>query len=137
LKYLLDTDICSHIIKQRPQKILKKFAEIPMDDIVVSSITVAELRFGIEKLTRCHPNIKITHQDIDTFLSHLQILCWDENAAYHYGKIRDSLTATGSLIGGMDMLIAAHAVSINAILVTNNTREFKRIRKLTVENWIR
>lgn len=132
MKLLLDTNICIYIIKQQPVAVLKRFLEYQLGDIGISSITLSELRYGVAKSTYQEKNAKA----LDEFIIPLEVLSFDEEAARIYGDIRAALEKAGTPIGAMDMLIAAHAVSLGIPLVTNNTREFARIPTLTVVDWI-
>jgi len=131
MKLLLDTNICIYIIKQQPAGVLKRFMEFQVGDIGISSITLSELRYGVAKSAYPEKNTKA----LDEFIIPLEIVSFDEQAAHAYGNIRASLEKAGTPIGSMDMLIAAHAVSLEVLLVTNNTREFTRISGLTILNW--
>jgi tRNA(fMet)-specific endonuclease VapC len=131
MKLLLDTNICIYIIKQQPAAVLKRFLEFQVGDIGISSITLSELRYGVAKSTHREKNAKA----LDEFIIPLEIICFDEQAAQVYGDIRAALEKAGNPIGSMDMLIAAHAASLGIPLVTNNTREFKRIPDLTILDW--
>lgn len=129
--YMLDTDICSYIIREKPLKMFERFEGLEMDQLCISVITYAELIYGVEHSS----SKKINRPIIDDFVRHLNIIAWDKEAAEHYGNIRAFLRAEGNIIGAMDMMIAAHARSQKMILVTNNDQHFKRVPKLTVENW--
>lgn len=131
MKVLLDTNICIYIIKQQPANVLKHFLEFQVGDIGISAITLAELRYGVAKSTHREKNAHA----LDEFIIPLEIVPFDERAAGVYGTIRASLEKAGTPIGAMDMLIAAHAVSLGLPLVTNNTREFTRIPDLTLLDW--
>ncbi|MBM4311144.1 MAG: type II toxin-antitoxin system VapC family toxin [Deltaproteobacteria bacterium] len=129
---LLDTDICIYIIKKKPQGVLKKLAEHAVSDIGISSITVAELLYGVEKSAMPDKN----RDALDEFLAPFEIMPFDDRAAEVYGRIRAVLERKGTPIGSMDMLIAAHALSLGVMLVTNNAKEFKRVPHLQVANWV-
>ncbi len=131
--YLLDTNICIYLIKMKPIRVLRRFQEIEAGHIGISSITFSELVFGVQKSQYYKKNI----QALEKFTISLEILPYDTKAAYIYGKIRKELESQGTPIGPMDTLIAAHALSRNSVLVTNNAKEFKRVRKLKVENWVK
>jgi tRNA(fMet)-specific endonuclease VapC len=131
MKLLLDTNICIYIIKQQPAAALQRFLEFEVGDIGISSITLSELRYGVAKSSHREKNAKA----LDEFIIPLEVVSFDEQAAYVYGNIRASLEKAGTPIGSMDMLIAAHAVSLGIPLVTNNIREFTRISDLTVLDW--
>ena len=131
MKLLLDTNICIYIIKQQPTAVLKHFLEYQIGDIGISSITLSELRFGVAKSTHREKNSKA----LDEFIIPLEVLSYDEAAAHAYGDIRATLEKAGTPIGSMDMLIAAHAVSLGIPLVTTNTREFLRLPSITLIDW--
>lgn len=130
--YMLDTDICSYILKERPISPLEKFSTIRTSWMTVSIITVAELLYGVTS----SPNKKIDIIVIDKFLSRLKVLNWDRDAANEYAKLRATLEKNGKISGNMDMMIAAHALSVNATLVSNNLRHFASVPKLKTENWV-
>ncbi len=130
--YMLDTNICIYVLKNHSDKLRHKFKAIK--DICISSITYGELCFGIENGNN---NLKEERwRQLDIFTQKLLIDPLDENTGKHYGSIRALLKKDGTPIGNNDLLIAAHARSINAILVTNNVREFNRVPNLLVENWV-
>lgn len=131
MKLMLDTNICIYIIKQQPATVLKRFLEYQIGDICISSITLAELRYGVAKSTHEEKNAKA----LDEFILPLEIVSFDDAAAHLYGEIRAMLEKAGTPIGAMDMLIAAHALSLGTPLVTNNRREFVRIPALTSIDW--
>jgi len=131
MKLMLDTNICIYIIKQQPAAVLKHFLEYQIGDICISSITLAELRFGVAKSVHRDKNANA----LDEFIVPLEVAAFDEAAALAYGDIRETLERVGTPIGSMDMLIAAHAVSLGVSLVTNNTREFARVASLTIVDW--
>ncbi len=129
--YLLDTNICIYIIKQRPVAVRQKFMTYQIGDIGVSSITVAELQVGVER----NQQRKQAAFALEQFLQSLPVLNFDLPAAAAYGKLRTHLESRGTPIGPLDSLIAAHALSLDATLVTNNLREFARVPGLKAENW--
>lgn len=131
MQYLLDTNICIYLIKQKPPKVLARFQTLPPSEIGLSSITVAELEYGVAKSQQPEKNRSALMQ----FLIALEIVEFDQAAASAYGAIRSDLERRGLVIGAMDMLIAAHAMSLNVTLVTNNLREFSHIPNLLLENW--
>jgi tRNA(fMet)-specific endonuclease VapC len=132
MKYLLDTNICIYLIKKKPTSVITRFNEHSVGDIGVSSITVAELTYGVQKSRLRAQNQEALLQ----FLSPLVISEFDADAAFSYGQIRAELESQGTLIGPLDTLIAGHAVSLGATLVTNNEREFSRVPDLVLENWV-
>ena len=130
-RYMLDTNICIYIIKKNADQVIQRLLQIPILNIAISSITLSELEFGVEKsLYKKQNRIALTD-----FISPLNILPYDDNAALEYGKIRAFLEKNGTPIGSLDMLIAGHAKAINYTLVTNNEKEFSRITGLSIENW--
>jgi len=133
MEYLLDTNICIYIIKKRPEKVLEKFNTLSLGEVAISSITLAELHYGIIKSS----NPKKNQEALDKFLTPLEILEFDYFATVEYGKIRAGLENKGMPIGPLDTLIASHAMSRKMTLVTNNEREFIRIPDLKIENWVK
>lgn len=131
MKLLLDTNICIYIIKQQPATVLNHFLEYQIGDIGISSITLSELRYGVAKSAHREKNAKA----LDEFVIPLEVVSYDESAAHAYGSIRATLEKAGTPIGSMDMLIAAHAVSLGIPLITNNTREFQRVPSLKIIDW--
>lgn len=131
MNLLLDTNICIYLIKKRPPSVLKRFDALPAGTVAISSITVAELEFGVQKSQYPSQN----QQALEQFLLPLVILDFDHEAARTYGKIRTWLESRGKTIGALDMLIAAHALSKGLPLATNNVREFSRVPGLKVLNW--
>lgn len=131
MKYMLDTNICIHVIKNRPETVIRNFLKHEPSELCISSITYAELMHGVEKSQDAERN----RVAITLFLSPLSVLEFDNYAAEEYGKVRTELERKGTPIGPMDTLIAAHARAEKMILVTNNTREFNRVEGLNVENW--
>lgn len=132
MKFMLDTNICIYIIKKRPENVLKKFQSFEVGDICISSITLAELMFGVHKSQHQQKN-KIA---LFEFTTPLDVLSFDDEAANDYGFIRADLEKKGLPIGSLDLMIAAHAKSINATLVTNNKKEFSRVPNLKIEDWV-
>jgi tRNA(fMet)-specific endonuclease VapC len=132
MKFLLDTNICIYIIKQKPSEVLQKFNSYQVGDIGISSITVAELEFGVQKSQYPAKN----QQALAQFLLPLKIVNFDNAAATIYGEIRAKLEKQGMPIGSLDTLIAAHALSLQVTLITNNIREFNRVPNLKLENWV-
>jgi tRNA(fMet)-specific endonuclease VapC len=128
---MLDTNICSYIIRNRPQSIKEKLQEVEQNHTVaLSSIVVSELLYGATK--KDSPKLmRIVSAFIDNFI----IYDYSKISAQSYGNIRTDLEKKGKIIGANDLLIASHALSLGAVLVTNNTREFKRVEKLVLEDW--
>ena len=131
MKYLIDTNICIYVMNKRPKKIIQKFKQFEPGEIGISTITVSELQYGIAKSKHQEKN----QLRLREFLAPLEILDYDEEAAEAYGDIRFQLEKRGRPIGPLDLLIAAQAASRGLILVTNNDKEFNRIKKVKVENW--
>ena len=118
-------------MNKRPLEIIQKFKQFDIGEIGVSTITVSELQYGVCK----SKNNKLNKQRLEEFLSPLEILPYDEMAAIIYGEIRLQLEKGGLPIGPLDLMIAAHSLSKNLVLVTNNEKEFKRVKSLKVNNW--
>lgn len=131
MNYLIDTNICIYIMNQRPPEVIQKFKNIEIGQIGISTITVSELNYGVAKSQYKEQNAK----RLEEFLTPFGILPYNEDASSYYGTIRSQLERQGKVIGPLDMLIAAHAISEDLILVTNNEKEFQRIHMLKVENW--
>ena len=131
---LLDTDICIYLLNQRPgyKTIAKRLDGRNRGEVVLSAITLAELRFGIAASERRDLN----RAKLELFLAWLETAPFDQRAATAYGPLRADLESRGKPIGPLDMLIAAHALALSATLVTNNVREFKRVAGLKLENWL-
>ncbi len=129
--FLINTNICIYIMNNHPTEVVQKFRETGVGEICISSITVSELQYGAYKSKQIKKNLK----RLDEFLSPFSILAYDERASTFYGEIRSCLEKQGNVIGPLDMLIAAHALSENLTLITNNEKEFKRVKSLKVENW--
>ncbi len=131
MNYFLDTNICIYVINKRPSTVLEKLMQFSPQELGISAIVVSELQYGVAKSSRPERN----HQLLAAFLRPFQIVPYDEAAAEAYGFIRADLEKKGQPIGREDLLIAAHALSANLTLVTNNEAEFQRVPNLRVENW--
>ena len=129
---MLDTDICIHLIKRKPIHVLERLKTFRPAEVAVSSATVAELQYGVYKSSRPERN----QEALAEFLLPLEVVSFDESAAAHYGEIRTDLERKGTIIGAMDLFIAAHARSLSLTLVTNNIAEFQKVPGLRVENWV-
>ena len=129
---MLDTNICIYITKNKPQSLREKFREFDVGDLCISSITVSELYFAAYKSLHIEKNLLA----LEHFLRPFDILEYDLNASIEYGKITATLEKSGKVIGGLNMMIAAHALSNKMTLVTNNTKEFERIENLVLDNWV-
>lgn len=142
MKYMLDTNICSYIIKHRPLEVLAKFKTLTMDDCCISSITYAELKYWVARNKRLHlksqnqGNPKINAQIIDHFVAHLHIMEFDTYAADSYATARDYIESNGFVVGNADLFIGAHAISLDCTLVTNNTKDFAQLPSIRLENWV-
>ena len=132
LRYMLDTDISSYIMKGSEPAVMKHVASVSVGDVCISAITKAELMYGVE----VSPRPAQDRARLEVFLRHVVVLDFPHDAASHYGEIRAWLKKNGSMIGSNDLFIAAHARSLGLVLVTNNTREFSRIPLLKIENWL-
>ena len=130
-QYMLDTNICIYAMQSK-LPVLRRFGKHRPQDLAISSLVAAELAFGVEKSSRPAQNKKF----LDLFLGSMNIVAWDESAMWHYAKHRKSLAQAGTPIGLMDLLLASQALALNAVFVTNNTREFTRIEGLKLENWV-
>jgi len=130
LQYMLDTDISIYVIKNRPQTARIKFQQ-HQGQLCISSVTVMELFYGVEKSTQRERNLR----DIEGFIQRLEVLDYDEKAAAHTASIRAELEKLGTPIGAYDQMIAGHARSCGMVVVTNNVHEFQRIAGLRLENW--
>ena len=127
---LLDTNICIYIINAKPADVLERFRQYRMGEVGLCSIVAAELAFGVAKSGSLR-----NRQALEMFLAPLTILPFDQQASWVYGDLRADLQKRGTPIGSLDTLIAAHALSQQATLVTNNTREFAMVPGLRLENW--
>ncbi len=132
MKLMLDTNICIAIIKQRPKDILQKFSAYQVGDICISSITLAELRYGVAKSQYQEKN----QVALDEFILPLEVAAFEHTAVLFYGGLRSALEKQGTPIGPLDTMIGAHALSLNLTLITHNTKEFNRIPGLKVIDWI-
>lgn len=133
IRYLLDTSICVYVIRKRPARVIRKVQRKQVSEIGISSITLSELEYGVAKSVKPEQN-KLA---LTEFLAPIEVLPYDDGAALRYGPLRAHLERQGTPVGSLDLLIAAHALSLECVLVTNNESEFKRIPGLKVENWTR
>jgi len=129
---MLDTNICIYIIKQKPLNVKQKFESFEIGELCISSITVSELMYGVYKSQKIERNLEA----LENFLMPFEIVEFNLDAAIAYGKIRAALEKKGQVIGGMDMQIAAHAMSLGMTVITNNVKEFQRVDGLLLENWV-
>ncbi|HEY3972395.1 MAG TPA: type II toxin-antitoxin system VapC family toxin [Candidatus Sulfotelmatobacter sp.] len=130
-RYMLDTDTCSYIMKRSSDAVLKRLQRVPVSDVCISVITKSELLFGVE----VSPRRQQDEAALSAFLRYVEVLDFPDEASIHYAEIRANLQKLGRMIGANDLFIAAHARALGLTLVTNNTREFRRVCNLTLENW--
>jgi tRNA(fMet)-specific endonuclease VapC len=129
-RYLLDTNIASYIIKGNVPAVLRRLMRVPMAEIAISAITEAELRYGVA----LKPGATHLQKVVEEFLLRVSILPWDSESAHQYEHLRSGLESSGLSMGNLDLMIAAHALALGAILVTND-QAFARIKKLKIEDW--
>ena len=132
MKYLLDTNICIYIIRRKPLQVLRRFETLKAGDVGISSITLAELSYGVAK----SQHKKINQEALESFTLPLEIAPFDTGTAAAYGEMRARLELQGISIGPLDLLIAAHAARLGLTLITNDVQEFSRIEGLSIENWV-
>ena len=132
VRYLLDTNICIYISKKRPLEVYQKLMELSIGDVGMSLITLGELQFGAEKSQ--HKDIAL--EKLEALKRYIPILIPTQETAEKYALIRNFLEKKGQPIGNNDLWIAAHALSLNTILITNNTKEFIKVPELLLENWV-
>jgi tRNA(fMet)-specific endonuclease VapC len=130
-RYMLDMDTSSYIMKRSNDSVLTKLQKVAVNDVCISVITKSELLYGIE----VSPRRQQDEAALGAFLSYVEVLDFPDGASFHYAGIRAQLKSQGAMIGANDLLIAAHARSLGLTLVTNNTREFRRVHNLAIENW--
>lgn len=131
-KYMLDTDTCAFILRRSSQALLDRIQTIPLERQVMSMVTLAELLYGVQISSRKKEN----RAAVDALTRHLSVIEWSHDAAEHYAEIRADLKKKGQPIGSNDLMIAAHARSLGAIVVTNNVKDFRRVKGLKHENWM-
>ena len=131
MRYMLDTNICIYAIKHKPEQVFMRLQEHDPIDICISSVTYAELVHGVEKSKAIEKN----RVALALLLANIEIMNFDSLAAESYGKIRADLEKAGTPIGPLDMMIAGHAMALGYTMVTNNTKEFERVKGLKLENW--
>jgi len=129
--YMLDTDICSYVMKRSSDALLQRLQKVPVTDVCVSIVTKSELLYGVE----VSPRRQQDEAALNAFLSYVEVRDLSDPAASHYAQIRSHLRKLGQMIESNDLFIAAHARSLGFTLVTHNTREFGRVPKLAVEDW--
>ena len=130
--YLLDTDTCAFVLRRSSDALLERLQAVPLAQQAMSVVTYAELLYGVQVSSRKKAN----QVAVDALVLHLAVLDWPRDAALHYAQIRADLKKRGSMIGANDLLIASHARCLGAVVVTNNTKDFSRVKGLAVENWM-
>ena len=130
VRYLLDTNIASYVIKGEFPRLRDKLARVPISELGISVITEAELRFGVNR----KPGATSLKQAVDEFFRRVDILPWDSAAARYYAELRGALEDAGSAMANFDLMIAAQALAADAVLVTHN-RVFQRVKQLKIEDW--
>lgn len=130
MRRTLDTNICSYILRRHPADMISRFATLDPQQLWLSAIVAAELRFGAAKLAS--PKFSAA---VEAWLAGFDVRPWPAEAGHHYAQLRATLERTGRPIGGMDMLIAAHALAEDSVVITNNAQEFHRVPGLAVEEW--
>lgn len=130
MRRTLDTNICSYILRRRPADIVERFAGLSGDEVWLSAIVAAELRFGAAKLGAAR-----FAATIEAWLAGFDVRPWPVEATRHYATVRTTLERQGQPIGNMDLMIAAHALAEDSVLITNNAKEFRRVPRLAVEEW--
>lgn len=130
--YMLDTDTCAFILRRSSPALLARIQSVPLAQQTISMVTLAELLYGVQVSTRKKEN----RAAVDALVLHLMVMEWSRGAAEHYAEIRADLKKRGQLIGSNDLMIAAHARSLGATVVTNNVKDFRRVKGLKFENWI-
>ena len=129
-RYMLDTNMASYVIKGNVPRVRERLLNVPMAQISISVVTEAELRFGVARKPEA-VRLKIV---VEEFLLRVDVLPWDSEAAQHYARVRADLERTGQPMGNLDMMIAAHALAAQAVLVTHD-RVFRRVKQLKIEDW--
>lgn len=132
MRWMLDTDTCIGLIRRRPPEALRRLRSRGIGQVGISSITLGELAFGAARSSQPQQS----REALDEFLFALDVAHYDEAAAFAYGSVRAALASTGTPIGPLDTLIAAHALSLDVTLVTHNRREFARVAGLRVDDWL-
>ena len=129
--WMLDTDTCSYILREHSAQVLERLDAVPCDQVALSSVVCAELRYGAARVKS-----KKLAATIEGWLALFTIVAWDDEAATSYARIRAAVEEKGKPIGNLDLLIAAHAIARDATLVTNNTRHFSQVPGLRIANWL-
>jgi tRNA(fMet)-specific endonuclease VapC len=129
---MLDTDICIFITRKSEPSLLERIESVPLEQQCISVVTLAELLYGVQVSSKKKANQEV----VDFFAQHIEVLGWTPDAAKHYAEIRADLKKKGQQLGSNNLLIAAHARSIGAVIVTNNVKDFGRVKGLKLENWM-
>jgi len=132
VRYMLDTDTASYVIKGRMPSLDRRLADVPPEDVCISSVTRAELLYGVRRTPEAHRLARV----VDQFLARVHSLPWDDAAADRFATIAAELERAGRLIGTLDTMIAAHALATSAVMVSNNVEHFSRVTGLNLENWV-
>jgi tRNA(fMet)-specific endonuclease VapC len=132
MMYMLDTNICIYIIKKKPKGVFDRFERLTVGSVCMSLVTLAELEYGALRSNNSKKALDILAE----LVSYIPVISIEENVAKHYAQIRADLAAKGEMIGNNDLWIAAHTRSMDYILVSNNVKEFERVEKLKLENWV-
>ncbi len=131
LRFMLDTAICSYVMKRSHDALLRRLQKVPLSDVCVSVVTKSELLYGVE----VSPRRQQDEASLHAFLNYVEVLDFPDHASSHYAQIRAQLKKSGKMIGANDLFIAAHARSLGLALVTPNTQEFRRVHRLAIEDW--
>lgn len=131
--FMLDTDTCIFLMRGESQTLADKVQSVPLQQQVMSAVTFAELAYGVQ--ASAVAKRKQNQAVLDSLALHLAVLDWPQDAAKHYAEIRADLKKRGAQLGAADLMIAAHARAMGAVIVTNNVKDFGRVRGLLVENW--
>ena len=130
--FMLDTDTCAFVLRRSSEVLLERIQEVPIERQTISIVTLAELLYGVQESSRKKAN----RAGVDAFVRHVTVKDWSSDAAEQYAEIRSDLKKKGQMIGSNDLMIAAHARSLDAVVVTNNVKDFGRVKGLKVENWM-
>jgi len=133
MRYLFDTDFCIHIIKKKPATVLERLMGLSVDDVAISAITLGELEYGVKRSVHCEQN----QEALAAFISPLNVLPFDSEVASYYGDVRADLEQRELVVGALDLMIVAHAMCLNLILVTHQPGLFQDIPGLQLEDWTR
>ena len=132
MRYMLDTDTASYVISGRMPSVDLRLVDVPPEDVCISSVTRAELLYGVRRKPEAHRLARV----VDQFLARVHSLPWDDAAADRFATIAAELERAGRLIGTLDTMIAAHALATSAVMVSNNVEHFSRVTGLNLENWV-